>query len=136
MERKEFLITLWNKYLKLLFLVGLIIYFIVFFYKVITQNSDERVIVFLLLGISLLITLVYSFKILFGFITHKIISNVPSPLKLWSHKLNKILNFISPIVFGAVLYYSWDNSYYSMFCIMCFFLVLIAYEKFNRKKSQ
>ena len=111
MNRKDFLITVWRKGLKPILLVGIIFFCVKYILNVFTESGTERFATILTLGFGLLILSIYLTNLLFTSLLEKINSILPEQIKLWIRVIGKIMDYISPIILGMIIYHFWKQNW-------------------------
>lgn len=111
MDRKEFLITVWRKGVIPILLIGIIFFCVKFLYNVFAESGTERFVTILILGFGLLMLTMYLIGLIFKSLMGKLSSILPEPIKLWIRVIGKILNYISPIILGMIVYHFWKEDW-------------------------
>lgn len=111
MERKEFLMIIWNKIFRPLIIIFTLYYCLSFVYNIFKYNGAERKLTFILLGIALLISLLYFAGKLFIFIVHRININLPPTVKKILNVIIQLLNYSMPLAIGALIYNLWISDW-------------------------
>ena len=135
MNRKEFLITSWQKGLKPLLLVGVLVFCIKFLYKVIAESGTERMILIVLLGYGLFLLSIQLLSSLFQSVTDKFNALLPDSLKTGIRVILKILDYVSPLVLGVILYEFWKEDWITASIIMGALLVFRIAEIIKEERS-
>jgi hypothetical protein len=107
MDREEFLVTSWKKGLKPILLITLLIFCVFFLYKAVFENGAWRIITIALLGIGILMITANLLGELFKKAIQKIYSRLPDSAKLWIRIIRQIINYLSPIILGIIIYHFW-----------------------------
>jgi uncharacterized membrane protein YhdT len=143
MNRKEFfikvwngLISIWKKWIKPILLIGIIFFCIKFILKAIVENGSERVVVIVAFAIGLVVLTAHFIKIFFNSVTEKLNSILPESIKLWLRIISKTLNYISPVIFGIIIYHFWNEKSITAVIVLSLLLVhkigeIIKEEKLN-----
>lgn len=111
MDRKEFFQVLWKKKIKPLILIAGLIFAILFFINVFRENGTERFAVILLLAIGILLLIANIIGSILektlSYINSKLSPSIKNSLKI----AGKIINYLTPIIFGIVLYQMWIKDW-------------------------
>ena len=125
MDRKEFFQLLWKKRIKPLILIAGLIFATLFFINVFRENGTERFAVILLLAIGILILLANLIGSIFektlSYINSKLSPSIKNLLKI----AGKILDYLTPIIFGIVLYHMWMKDW--IFTSLFFGFIIIKH---------
>ena len=127
MNRKEFLLTLWAKGIKPVLTVIVIFFCGKFLYNVFDEDGTERAFVIATIELGLLILTLYLVGQLFKSLKEKINSLLPESIKFWLKVANKTLNYISPIILGAVIYHFWKDDWF----VAAFVMGVLLIEKIS-----
>lgn len=111
MNRKEFLIAVWEKGIKPTLLIAVIFLSVKFLYNVITESGRERLVTILIIGLGLLILTTYLIGQLFKSLITRLNSKLPESVKLWLRISKRILDYVSPIILGVIIYYFWQEDW-------------------------
>ena len=111
MNRKDFLISVWRKGIKPILLVGIIFFCVNFIFNVFNESGTERFATILILGFGLLILSIYLTNLFFTSLSEKINSLLPEQVKLWIRVIGKIIDYISPIILGLMIYHFWKKDW-------------------------
>ncbi|WP_336127155.1 hypothetical protein [Mesoflavibacter sp. CH_XMU1422-2] len=141
MNRREFfikvwntLISIWKKWIRPILLIGIIFLFVKFIFKAIVENGSERVVVIVAFVIGLVILTAHLMKIFFNSFTKKLNSILPESIKFWLRILSKILNYISPVIFGIIIYHFWNENSIKTVIILSLLLVYKIGEIIKEEK--
>ncbi len=111
MDRKDFLLTVWKKGIKPILLFVIIFFCGKFLFNIFAESGTERLVTILIIGLGFLMLIVYLIGELFKSITVKINSILPESIKFWIRVIRKFLNYLSPIIFGAIIYHFWKEDW-------------------------
>ena len=111
MNRKDFLISVWRKGIKPILLVGIIFFCVNFIFNVFNESGTERFATIVILGFGLLILSIYLTNLFFTSLSEKINSLLPEQVKLWIRVIGKIIDYISPIILGLMIYHFWKQDW-------------------------
>lgn len=125
MDRKEFFHVVWKKRIKPLILIAGLIFTVLFFINVFRENGTERFAVILLLAISILILLANIIGSILEKILNYINSRLSPPIKNSLKIVGKIIDYLTPIIFGIVLYHMWMKDW--IFTSLFFGFILIKH---------
>ena len=106
MERKEFLIALFNKYIKPIFYLSICIYVFIFLLNAWKENSNERsliVIGFVCTGIMLLLGII-------KYVLDKICNSFSPKTKTFISIMNNSLKYLVIPFLLFTLYYGWNHN--------------------------
>lgn len=106
----EFLISVWEKGIKPILLIGIIFFCIKFLFNAFTESGSERFVIIFALGIGLLLLTIHLIKMIFKSLTKKLNSILPESIKLCIRVIGKTLNYMSPIIFGIIIYHFWNEN--------------------------
>ncbi|MEF3077378.1 hypothetical protein [Winogradskyella poriferorum] len=141
MNRREFfikvwntLISIWKKWIRPILLIGIIFLCVKLIFKAIVENGSERVVVIVAFVIGLVILTAHLMKILFNSFTKKLNSILPESIKFWLRILSKILNYISPVIFGIIIYHFWNENSIKTVIILSLLLVYKIGEIIKEEK--
>ena len=130
MNRRDFfikvwntLISIWKKWIRPILLIGIIFLCIKFIFNAIVENKSERVVVIVAFVFGLVILTAHFTKMFFNSFTKKLNSILPESIKLWLRILSKILNYISPVIFGIIIYHFWNENSIKTVIILSLLLV-------------
>ena len=98
------------------------------------ENGSERVVVIVAFVIGLVILTAHLMKILFNSFTKKLNSILPESIKFWLRILSKILNYISPVIFGIIIYHFWNENSIKTVIILSLLLVYKIGEIIKEEK--
>lgn len=111
MERKEFLMIIWNKFFRPLIIIFTLYHCFNFVYNIFKINGNERKFTFIILGIALVISSLYFAGKLFIFIVNRININVTPTVKKILNIIIQLLNYSMPIATGALIYHLWISDW-------------------------
>ena len=141
MNRREFfikvwntLISIWKKWIRPILLIGIIFLCVKLIFKAIVENGSERVVVIVAFVIGLVILTAHLMKILFNSFTKKLNSILPESIKFWLRIISKILNYISPVIFGIIIYHFWNENSIKTVMILSLLLVYKIGEIIKEEK--
>ncbi|MCT4561491.1 MAG: hypothetical protein N4A41_08945 [Crocinitomicaceae bacterium] len=111
MDRKEFFQVFWKKRIKPLILIAGLVFAIQFFINVFKENGAERFVTMLILAIGILLLLVTIIGSLFkkslSFLYSKLSPSVKNSVII----TGKIIDYLTPIIFGITLYQMWMKDW-------------------------
>jgi hypothetical protein len=112
MDRKEFLNILIQKYLKPFFLIGILSIFIIpiLFSDIETKISTFSFILFLTFSISIAFIVIYLVSNLVKRIKNIVLSKLSDKALHQFSILNKIFDYLSPIIFGIFFYHAYQRD--------------------------
>lgn len=132
MDRKEFLITVWKKGLKpvlsAILLIGTIYFCFSFLQNTFNENGIERFITLSIFGLVLFFATISLILLLLSSIISKIYLRIPERARLWIRIGSKLLSYIAPVIFGAVLYRFWQKDWMSA----SVFIILLLIQSFAK----
>jgi uncharacterized membrane protein YhdT len=130
MNRRDFfikvwnaLISIWKKWIIPILLIGIIFFCIKFIFKAIVENGSERVVAIFAFVIGLVILTAHFIKMLFYSFSKKLNSILPESIKLWLLIISKTLNYLSPVIFGIMIYHFWNEKSITEVIILSLLLV-------------
>lgn len=135
MNRKEFLINVWRKGIKPILIFGVIFFCGNFLYHVIAESGTERFLTILTIGLGLLILTTYLIGQLFKSLTVKINAILPEPVKLWLRIIGNILNYLSPLILGIIIYHFWKEDWIMAAIVLGALLIQRIGEIIKEKKT-
>ncbi len=112
MNRREFLLLVWTKFLRPILFIFIIIFCINFLIDVFKEgnfdnfiNIGKLIILILLIYIS-----IYFLNIFIELIRDKIYSILPDSIKQILQIFSKIISYILPFILGALIYHFWFEN--------------------------
>ena len=135
MNRKEFLKALWVKRVKPLLQLVVIYFCIRFLLSVIREDGGARLMTMIVLGLAIMIVTIQLLGRLITPIVKRSYSQLPDSVKVWFRIAGKVINYLSPIVFGIVAYHMWQQDAESAAIIIGIFL-LSGIRDIVRKEKQ
>lgn len=137
MDRREFLTNVWKYGVRPILLI-IILYFslkflVNFIVNLFNENSGERVIIFLVLGITVLLITAHFIGIIFNKIIVSIHNILPEPIKNFIKVFKKIVTLLFPILLGILIYYFWNEDL--RYVIFIFIVVIEQIIVIIRKKK-
>ncbi len=136
MDRQEFLLTIWKKLIKPVLLVAVLWCFISFLYTMFVEFRFAKLLVTLIVGLGLLFTLAYFVSHIFEPFLKRIYLSLPKPVKTFLKLLTDLLNFVAPVIFGAIIYHFWYKDWKSSAVILSVFLVSRIIEQNKNKRTE
>ena len=136
MDRQTFLITLWNKAFKPVLLILVLFCCASFFYNMFVEFRFAKLLVALIIILGLLFTLAYLISHVFEPFLKRIYLSLPQPIKTFLKLLTDLLNFIAPVIYGAIIYHFWYKDWKSSAVILAVFLVSRIIEQNNNKRVE
>ena len=113
MNRKEFLITVWEKGIQPILLIGIIFFCLKFLFTVFTESGTERFVTILIIVFGLIMLTISLIGQLFKSFTEKLYSKLPESVILWLRIVEKFLDFVAPLLLGALIYHFWKEDWMS-----------------------
>jgi hypothetical protein len=107
-----------------------------FLYNVFSESGTERFVTILTLGFGLFVLIMYLIGLLFKSFTDKLNSIIPESVKLWIRALGKILNFMSPIILGMIIYHFWNEDWIMAAIVLTVLLIQRIVEITKEEKSK
>ncbi len=123
MDRKEFLITVWKKGIKPILIIGVIFFCSKFLYNIFAESGTERFVTILIVGLGLLMLTAHLIGHLFNTVTEKLKTLLPEQVKIWFRVIDRFLNYISPIILGAIIYHFWKEDWISAMIVLGIILI-------------
>lgn len=111
MNRKDFLLKFYSRVIKPVLFVVIIWYCGKFALNVFTENGAERFVVFLLLALTVLCLFAYLLGSLFRAALKNLNSRLSPSAKQYWRVVERTINFIAPLFFGAVIYHFWMQDW-------------------------
>jgi cobalamin biosynthesis protein CobD/CbiB len=128
MDRKEFLIELYQKYIKPIFYIGSVIYLMYFLKNALfDKNSIEHNLIFGVFTIALFLLLI----ILVATSIHIIFSKIPEKVKKVLDIILKVAIYVSIPFLIYLIYISWETKKYNIIIV----IVALSIDKFIRRKK-
>src|SRR5690606_21004271 len=94
-----------------------------FLYNVFTESGTERFVTIFTIALGLLILIMYLIGLLFKSLTEKLNSILPESIKLWLRVIGKILNYISPVILGVIIYHFWKEDWITAVIVLGVLLI-------------
>jgi len=111
MDRREFLTAFWKRRIKPVLIVIALIFSVLFFVDVFTENGKARFIVIVLFGLGIVFLVAHLLGILFSEIFNKIYSRFTPNMKRTLKLIGQIITYLTPIYLGILLYQSWMRDW-------------------------
>ncbi|KQC32660.1 hypothetical protein AAU57_04480 [Nonlabens sp. YIK11] len=111
MDRKEFLITVWKQGIKPILIIGVIFFCGKFIYNIFAESGTERFVTILIIGFGLLMLTAHLIGYFFNSLTEKLKTIFPEKVKIWLGVINRLLDYISPIILGVIIYHFWKEDW-------------------------
>ena len=140
MERKEYIITIWKKIIKPILIFVIILYFIKSMYNLLIETGIERHLTIVLLGLILLNIIRYFLSYFYKSLTERIYNIIPENIKFWLQVINKLIIYLSPIIYGMFLYNLWLKDRFLTIMLLVFSLIeeiqdIIKEEKIKKESE-
>ena len=138
MDRKEFISTLWTRKIKPAMILFFLIYLCYFLYKAFSENNNERVVLFLVISIPLIILLIYLIKFILNNIKKKVETKLTNRIKFILSTLRSTTELILLLAFGALLYHFWladFDKFKELIFVLTFLWIIITISEFKNLKK-
>ncbi len=113
MTRKEFLQTIWKRYLRPAILGLLLVFAINFLIEVIRTSGPERQSLIALLVVSAVVALIIGLQFVLAILSVWLSSMVPESLKYALDRTFRVLNFLAPFVTVWLIYQMYMTGNYA-----------------------
>ncbi len=135
MDRKEFLRITWNKAIKPIMIILLIAFILRYIYRVFTESGTERIITISIFGFAFLGIISYALGVLFSKAVISLKSKLTDKTRFQLRVIQKIVNFMGTIAFGALLYHFFLNDWIQATIISGLCLILYAIDIIKKEKT-
>ena len=138
MDRKEFISTLWTRKIKPTMILFFLIYLCYFLYKAFSENNNERVVLFLVISIPLIILLIYLIKFILNNLKKKVETKLTNRIKFMLSTLKSTTELILSFAFGALLYHFWltdFDKFKELIFVLTFLWIIITISEFKNLKK-
>ncbi|TAJ06903.1 hypothetical protein DMA11_22135 [Marinilabiliaceae bacterium JC017] len=135
MNRKEFLKILWCKFFKPILLISIVIFSLRFLFRIFTHSGIERLIAGTVIGIIILAVAIHFTNSILVSIIRKIRLKFSDRILLTLSITGKVINYLSTIALGVIIYYSWQEKRISAIVFFSVFLLLQIIEVIKKEKT-
>lgn len=141
MDRNTFFKVIWKKGIKPLILISGLIFIVLFVVNVFQENGKERFIVLFVLAIGVFFLLANLIGLLTLNVMSYVYSKLPMKLKAFLTIFGKVMDYLSPIIFGMIVYHMWIKdwiftSLFFGFTIFGHVVQIIQKERIARSSSK
>ncbi|WP_020528292.1 hypothetical protein [Flexithrix dorotheae] len=123
MNRKEFLLELWKKFMQPVVILLVLFFTVQFFYFAVSTNGTETQTIYLLTGIVLIVSFILLLRLLYSISTEWYKSLLSPKISHYLVTLSHKLNYLSPVALVVLLYIMWLQEAYIAFVIIAFYFI-------------
>ena len=126
MDRNEFLNKLIQKYIKPFLIISV---FIIIIYPILCSNHEINIsiisfVLFLILSLTIIFTVIYFVSNIIKKIKKIILSKLSGNALYQLSVLNKIVDYLLPIIYGMIIYYAYQKDKLSAITFFGVYLLL------------
>ena len=135
MDRKEFLRTIWKKGIRPLILFVFLFFCFRFIFKALSENGTERTLTLVILFLALFFGIVYFAGLYLSKLMKYIDSKLSDNVRLILRIINRIIEYLTPMVLGVVVYKFWLVNRTVALAFIGFFLIEKIFELVKKEKA-
>jgi len=134
MDRKEFLLNLWRKWLKPILMIISVIICVIFVYRVFSENGSQRKISLLVVGIGAVMLIAQMFQTVFEKFITKIKQKLSPSVRYWMSICLMVIDYVAPIILGMMAYHFWKVDWFLTASVLTILIVNQVFKIIKENK--